>query len=65
MMRKDRIMRDMLFDRDYQDGRDALHGGIDRLVATTMEGFRTLQAIQFDAPWRRESAVRGGNARAA
>jgi hypothetical protein len=46
-------MRDEFYDRDYQDGREALHGGIDRLLAATMQTFRILTAIQFDAPWDR------------
>ena len=44
-------MRDELYDRDYQAGRDALYDGIDRLIARTMNGWRVLNAIQFDAPW--------------
>ena len=44
-------MHDELYDRDYQSGRDALHGGIDRLIAATMQTFRAIAAIQFDAPW--------------
>ena len=51
-------MRDELYDRNYQDGRDALHGGIDRLVAATMQTFRAIAAIQFDAPWNHSSARR-------
>jgi len=47
------MMRDELYDRDYQAGRDALHDGIDRLVAATMQTFRAIAAIQFDAPWNR------------
>ena len=46
-------MRDELYDRDYQDGRDALHDGIDRLVASTARTFAAIAAIQFDAPWKR------------
>lgn len=46
-------MRDELYDREYQAGRDALHDGIDRLVDATMQAFRALAAIQFDAPWNR------------
>lgn len=46
-------MRDELFDRDYQAGRDALHDGIDHLGRSIMVGFRTLAAIQFDAPWKK------------
>ena len=51
-------MRDELYDRDYQAGRDALHEGIDRLIAGTMDTFRSLAAIQFDAPWNRSAARR-------
>ena len=51
-------MRDELYDRDYQAARDALHGGIDRLVAATMQTFRAIAAIQFDAPWNHSSAHR-------
>ena len=46
-------MRDELFDRDYEAGRDALHDGIDRLIAATAQTFRVIAAIQFDAPWNR------------
>jgi hypothetical protein len=52
---KEEDMRDELYDRDYQDGRDALHNGIDRLVAGTMDTFRVIAAIQFDAPWNRST----------
>lgn len=48
-------MRDEIFDRDYQDGRDALHDGIDRLIASTARTFAAIAAIQFDAPWKREA----------
>ena len=51
-------MRDELFDRDYQAGRDALHDGIDRLVAGAAKALRVLNAIQFDAPWRDRAARR-------
>jgi len=53
-------MRDEFYDRDYQAGRDALHDGIDRLVRATMDTFRTLAAIQFDAPWNARRADRPG-----
>ena len=43
-------MRDELFDPDYQEGREALNDGIDRLLGDLMNGFRTLTAIQFAAP---------------
>lgn len=45
-------MRDEMYDRDYQAGRDALHDGIDRLVAGIGQTFRLISAIQFSAPWR-------------
>ncbi len=53
--RKETNMRDQLFDRDYQNGRDALHHGIDALLAYVLAGFRTLQANQFSAPWKPRS----------
>ena len=49
-------MRDELFDRDYQEGREAMNHGIDRLLASIMSGFRTLTAIQFAAPWKEQVA---------
>jgi len=52
------MMRDEFYDRDYQAGRDALHDGLDRLVAGAMQTFRVLAAIQFDAPWDRSSVRR-------
>ena len=48
-------MRDELFDRDYQEGREAMNQGIDRLLANVMAGFRTLVAIQFAAPWKEDA----------
>ena len=58
------MMRDEIFDREYQAGRDALNDGIDRLVAGTMQTFRVLAAIQFNAPWR-NPRVQSGRAKAA
>lgn len=49
-------MRDELFDRDYQEGREAMNDGIDRLLHRIMDGFRTLTAIQFAAPWKEQVA---------
>ena len=49
-------MRDELFDRDFQEGREAMNQGIDRLLAKLLAGFRTLAAIQFAAPWKEEVA---------
>ena len=57
-------MRDEMFDRDYQAGRDALNDGIDKLVRTTGAAFRALARIQFDAPWR-ETVRRDDNAHVA
>ena len=48
-------MRDEIFDRDYQAGRDALHDGIDRLIAGAGNALKVLHRIQFDAPWKREA----------
>ncbi|MEO6114137.1 MAG: hypothetical protein ABIP07_06810 [Sphingomicrobium sp.] len=48
-------MRDELFDRDYQEGREALNDGINRLLSHLMDGFRTLTAIQFAAPWKQRA----------
>ena len=48
-------MRDEIFDRDYQAGRDALHDGIDRLIAGIGRSLKVLHSIQFDAPWKHEA----------
>ena len=48
-------MRDEIFDREYQAGRDALHDGIDRLIAGIGRSLRVLYSIQFDAPWKHEA----------
>ena len=52
------MMRDEIYDRDYQAGRSALHDGIDRLAAATLQTFKALAAIQFDAPWERSATRR-------
>ena len=52
---KEAVMRDEMFDRDYQAGRDALHDGIDRLVAGIGRTLKVLNSIQFDAPWKHGS----------
>ena len=59
--RTEAIMRDEIYDREYQAGREALHAGIDRLVAEIGQTFRMISAIQFSAPWR----VPGGRTGAA
>ncbi len=55
-------MRDEIYDREYQAGRDALNDGIDRLFAGISDTFRLLSAIQFNAPWQREAGRRHGAA---
>jgi len=51
-------MRDEIFDREYQAGRDALHDGIDKLVAGIGRSLRVLYTLQFDAPWKHETDQR-------
>ncbi len=51
-------MIDEIFDRQYQSGRKELHDGIDRLVKQVGRGladtFKTIQRVQFDAPWAKD-----------
>lgn len=49
------MMRDEIYDREYQAGRDALHDGIDRLISGIGQTLRVLNSIQFDAPWKHDS----------
>ncbi len=58
-------MRDEIYDREYQAGRDALHDGIDRLVEGTGKALKVLYAIQFDAPWKRDASAKAKRAKAA
>ena len=58
-------MRDEMFDRDYQAGRNALHDGIDRLIEGAAKSLRVLHAIQFDAPWKRRIPAKGSRVKAA
>ncbi|HXG81785.1 MAG TPA: hypothetical protein VNJ05_08290 [Sphingomicrobium sp.] len=53
-------MRDEIYDREYQAGRDALHDGLDRLFASIGRSLRVLNAIQFDAPWKHDGSQRQG-----
>ena len=55
-------MRDELFDRDYQEGREAMNQGIDRLLSNIMNISRTLVAIQFAAPWKEQKGKARGRA---
>jgi hypothetical protein len=52
-------MRDELFDRDYQSGREALHDGIDRLARRVAAFLRATGEAQhraeWSAPWRRQN----------
>lgn len=58
-------MRDEIFDREYQSGRNALNDGIDRLIAGAGQAFRVLHKVQFDAPWKRNISAKHGRAKAA
>jgi hypothetical protein len=49
------MMRDEIFDREYQAGRNALNDGIDRLFASMGRTLRVLHSIQFNAPWKQEA----------
>ena len=56
-------MRDEIFDRQYQAGRNELHGGIDRLVRSIGSAlratFETMHRVQFDAPWAKYKSAGG------
>ena len=58
-------MRDEIYDREYQAGRDALHDGIDRLVEGAGKALKVLYAIQFDAPWKRDVSGKAKRAKVA
>ena len=59
-------MRDEIFDRDYQAGRDEFHAGIDRAIAnigrSVGESFKVLHRIQWSAPWHARTDRRAGRA---
>lgn len=48
-------MRDELYDRDYQAGRNELHDGIDRLVRRVADflrvTFEAMHRVEWSAPW--------------
>jgi hypothetical protein len=52
-------MVDEIYDRNYQDGREQFHAGIDaalaRLRRSVTVAFRALHDIQFEAPWTKGS----------
>ncbi len=58
-------MRDEIFDREFQSGRNALNDGIDRLIAGAGQAFRVLHKVQFDAPWKQNISSKHGRAKAA
>lgn len=58
-------MRDEIYDRDYQAGRDALHDGIDRLIRGIGQSLLMLHKIQFDAPWKHKAPAKQRRAKAA
>jgi hypothetical protein len=55
-------MRDEIFDREYQQGRDALNDGIDRALHAIGDFFattgRAIHRFEFDAPWQRSQPVK-------
>ena len=59
-------MRDELFDRDYQSGRDQLNSGIDRAIAnlgsTLGDSLKLLHHIEWSAPWNANTSRRAGRA---
>ena len=52
-------MRDEIFDRGYQDGRNELHAGLGRFFTRVANGaitaFETMHRIEWSAPWDRNS----------
>jgi hypothetical protein len=52
------IMRDEYDDRLWNDGREQINMGIDRLMARVMQAFCILHAIQWSAPWTTERRCR-------
>ena len=49
-------MRDELFDRDFQQGREALNSGIDTLLGRAAAFFRdtgeAAHRVEWSAPWK-------------
>jgi acetaldehyde dehydrogenase (acetylating) len=52
------MMRDEIFDREYQAGRADLNASIDRLIDGIARSLRVLNVIQFDAPWKHDGNQR-------
>jgi hypothetical protein len=49
-------MRDAMEARDWAEHGHALSEAMAGFLAAAGQAFRRLNAIQFDAPWRRDSA---------
>jgi hypothetical protein len=60
------LMRDEMFDRDYQWGRAELNAGIDRALAeigrTVGDSLKVLHHIEWSAPWNARTNRRAGRA---
>ncbi len=48
-------MRDEIDGRLWADHHHSFSAGIDQMVADIWQAFRTLNRIQFQAPWRQRS----------
>jgi hypothetical protein len=52
-------MVDEIYDRHYQEGRQALHDGLDRLFARIGgelgKSLKVLHRVEWDAPWTRRA----------
>ncbi|MFC7537542.1 hypothetical protein ACFQPG_09200 [Sphingomonas sp. GCM10030256] len=52
-------MRDQLFDRDYQAGREALNEGLDQLFGRIADAvrltFAAIHRVEWSAPWKQDS----------
>ena len=52
-------MRDQIYDRGYQDGRDDLNQGLDRMFARFVNGvtatFDAIHRVEWSAPWKSRS----------
>lgn len=55
-------MRDEIFDRDYQGGRDPLNAAIDRALGLFAQqvwlGFARLNRLQWQSPWQQDQVRR-------
>lgn len=51
-------MRDDYLSADWSRHHDAATGALHRLLKTLAVSFERLHAIQYDAPWKRQTAAR-------